>query len=270
MQINQKKTQKPKPVSKPFLRGKPLEKTCIRSVFAILATMMIVMLGFTILGGMLAWDNLFLRVVCNGALLAVTYMIYYNAGANRGTQGVSQGEILYQRRETGRPVEKWELERAFHPAKGFLIGLLGCLPMVLCGVALAFVAQRQMTTAGALPQWVSGMNRAEVTGALAAYQREVSLTVEDILRLIIRMSLLPMVNIVGSEAKESVLLLERLSALPLLLPGLSYGLGYLRGVAVRASIHGNIEAGKKLQAKRARKARKARTAAKSNKPEQLN
>lgn len=271
MQTNKKK--KAAPVRKPYLKGKPLDNTCIKSIAGVFGGTLALMLGFVIMGGMMTWDIPVLRPAANAMLMFCAYMLFFYSGSTRGTTAVNHGEIMYQRRESGREIDTAELKRSFHPAKGFIIGLAGCVPVVVCGILLACMAQRQMTTAGALPSWVSTLNRPEINHALVAYQQSFSMSMEDILRLVVRMSTMPLVNIIGSDQADALLLMERLSALIMLLPGLSYGLGYMQGTRIRTSVHTNIAEGKRKQAKKAKKAlnaRKKQTANKPNGPEQLN
>ena len=75
------------------------------------------------------------------------------------------------------------------------------------------------------------------------------------------------VNLVTPENAESLLLLERLSPLLVLIPGLCYGWGYTRGVNERSRVHTSIAAGNRRRARKEAKARKARAA---STPKQLN
>ena len=88
------------------------------------------------------------------------------------------------------------------------------------------------------------------------------------MRLIVRMMVMPFVNIIGADNKDAILLLERVSPLINLLPVLAYGLGYVNGVGVRTSVHTNIALGKKKAKRKQAKERRARRQAKG--PEQLN
>ena len=172
-------------------------------------------------------------------------------------------------RDRGRPVADWERKLCYHPFKGLLSALIGSVPLVLCSVVLACIAQRQMTGLGALPSWVSGYeSRPEIGNALAIYHETAGLTLETVLRLIVRMATMPFVNMVGADNKDAMLLLERLSPLVNLLPAIAYGLGYMNGVSVRSSVHTNIALGKKKAKRKQAKERRARRQAHG--PEQLN
>ena len=157
----------------------------------------------------------------------------------------------------------------YHPIKGFLSALIGSLPIILCAIVLAFIAERQMTNIGTLPSWVSGIeSRPEIGNALAIYHETGSMSLEALLRLIVRMTIMPYVNLIGASNKDAMLTLERVSPLVNLLPALAYGLGYMSGVNVRTIVHTNIALGKKKAKRKQAKERRSRIQRRG--PEQLN
>lgn len=261
-----------KPVSKPFLKGVPWDTQSLKSSLFFFLSLLGLMAGFLIIGGMMMWNNTFLRVTTNLVLLGVVYAMYFYNGASRGTTDVNAGEILYTRQETGRSVDENELQRCFHAAKGFLIALVGSIPLLVCGLIFACTTQVQLTTFGALPSWVSGViGRAEVGDAIAYYQQSATFGMQEFLRLVVRMNILPIINIVGTGNAQTLLLVERLCVLPLLLPALSYGIGYTRGVAMRTRIHTDIAKNQRRARKKQKqqlKKKQANTASKG--PERLN
>ena len=95
------------------------------------------------------------------------------------------------------------------------------------------------------------------------------LTAEDVLRLIIRVAIMPFVSMTGSENRDGLLLLERLSPMLVLLPACAYGTGYLQGQRERTRIHTGIAESNRRRIRKEKKARKARTAAPKG-PTQLN
>ena len=105
---------------------------------------------------------------------------------------------------------------------------------------------------------------------MASYTETVPLTVADILRVVVRISLMPFVSMVGGSNKDLMLTLERLSPVLILLPAAAYGTGYLGGKAARTRIHSEIEENKKKKNRRERKTRTARTGSRAHAPEQLN
>ncbi len=225
---------------------------------------------FVIAGLMMSWSSKALTIIFNLAVLLVAYMIFWNTGTGTGADAVNQGEIMLQRQEKGRPVADWERSMCYHPWKGLVSALIGSLPLVIASVVLALLAQRQMTSIGALPSWVGGLEtRPEIGDALAIYHAEAALTLESALRVIIRMSLMPFVNMIGAADRDAMLILERVSPLLNLLPAVAYGLGYRNGVQARSVVHTNIALGKKKQKQKQRREKKARMAARKG-PEQLN
>lgn len=264
-----KKTKKAvKPVKKPFLRGKPFDKGSLKSAVMFFFALLLMAVANLLMSAVLMWDNAWMNILFNGMLLLVIYALFFQSGASKGTIAVNQGEIMYQRREAGREPNKNDLAACFHPLKGFIIALLGSLPVLVCAVLLASVAQRQMIGLGALPSWISTLQRRPEIGEAVAFYSEVSpMTLEDGLRVIVRLIIMPFVNMVGTRNADGLLVLERLSILPALLPCVSYGVGYLQGVSVRTKVHTDIATGKRKRAKKERKQRQARVA---KAPEQLN
>ncbi len=269
METKKKKPQKIEKVTKPYLRGAAYDKTVLPGALKMFFGTLVMTLAFVMVGIVMSWDNAFLNIGINCMILFAAYLIFYQTGSSAGADAVNQGEIMYQRQEKGRPVAEWERQMCFHPAKGFLVGLLGSIPLVLASLVLALIAQRQTTSLGMLPSWVTPLEtRPEIGNALAFYHETGSMTLEAGLRLVIRMSMMPFVNMVGATSKDGMLLLERISPLLNLIPGIVYGLGYLSGVQVRSMVHTNIALGKKKQKRKQAKERKARQTRKG--PEQLN
>ena len=175
---------------------------------------------------------------------------------------------MLQRQEAGREVNPEDRRSCYHPLKGYIIGLLGSVPCVICCLLLAATAQRVVSGIGALPSWLSSLQRREeIGGALAFYSQTSPMQLEDMMRVVVRMCIMPFVNMVGAANADGLLTLERLSALPMLLPALFYGVGYQQGVRVRIQVHTDIATGKR---KRARKAKKQQRARAAKGPEQLN
>lgn len=256
-------------VTKPYLKGDVFDRTTLPGALKFFAGTVGMAVGFLLICLMMSWEQQWLNVTVNLAIAVVIYLLFAQIGMNSGADAVNQGEIMFAREEKGRPVADWERKLCFHPLKGLLSALIGSVPLVLCSVVLACIAQRQMTGLGALPSWVTGYEvRPEIGNALAIYHETAGMTLETVLRLIVRMATMPYVNIVGADNKDAMLLLERLSPLVNLLPAIAYGLGYMNGVSVRSSVHTNIALGKKKAKRKQAKERRARRQAHG--PEQLN
>ena len=186
-----------------------------------------------------------------------------------GAAAVNQGEILYQRRETGRSVNEKDLALSYHPVKGIVNALLGSVPFMLCALLLALLTERQVAQLGALPGWISGMERREEIGAaLAYYHVNTGMELVDVMRVVIRMCIMPYVNILGASNADAMLVLERLSPVLMLLPAVCHGLGYMQGVKARTRVHSEIAAGKRKQKRREKKRRQQRMQQRG--PQQLN
>lgn len=254
----------------PYLTGEPFDSGTPLAAAKFFLSTLALMFALLILGTMMMWSNPVLRILLNAVVMLFAYAVFWQAGLSAGTVAVNLGEILYQRQSTDREIDEKERKRSFHKLKGFLIGLIGCVPVFLCAVILALTAKRVMVGAGLLPSWLESLERREEIGAaLASYHQSTSMTLTDAVRLVVRMSLMPMINIVDAGNKDAVLVLERLSPLLVLIPGLSYGLGYLGGVQVRARVHADIEAGKK-KIKRRQKRERQRRSTGDHGPGQLN
>ncbi len=265
-----KKKQKIEKVSKPYMKGSIVDRTTLPGAAKFFFALVAVAVVFLILGVMMNMENKFLAIAVNGVVVLSAYLIFHQTGAAAGADAVNQGEIMLAREQKGRPVETWEREQCYHPLKGFTAALIGSIPLLLVSVLLAFIAQPQVANLGLLPSWVSGLEaRPEIGGALAYYHAEGSMSLESILRLIVRMTTMPYVNMIGAGSKEGMLWLERLSPVINLLPAVAYGLGYMMGVSIRTNVHTNIALGKKKMKHKQKKERRARQATRRG-PEQLN
>ena len=270
--MTNKKQQPIQPVVKPFLKGNPTDESTWKSAAGFFGVLVLIAFMSFLVSSMLNLDNTVLRILLNAAVEVLILMILYSNASGRGSDAVARGEIMYQKQEKGWEVAASEKAMCFHPAKGFLIGLLGTLPLLICAILLAVMTHRQETGIGALPSWLSIYERrTEIGDALVAYTTKTGMGFEDILRLIVRVVLMPFVAMVGAENKDALLLVERLSPLLICLPSIAYGCGYLRGRQLRTQVHTEIAQNNKKRAKKERKARAARRKmTQSRGPEQLN
>ncbi|MBQ8556271.1 MAG: hypothetical protein IJ438_10435 [Clostridia bacterium] len=269
--MEMKKKHKPQKVSKPYLTGAMIDKTTWSGALKIFLSTAVMALAFMLLCVMMTWDSMLLNIVVNSVILLAAWIIFYQTGAVSGADAVNQGEIMYARREKGRPVAAWEEKLCYHPLKGLISSLIGSIPLLVCSIILAVVAQRQMTNLGTLPSWVTPFEtRTEIGNALAFYHETGAMTLEAFMRLIVRMSTMPYVNMIGATNKDAMLILERVSPLLNLIPALAYGFGYMGGVSIRANVHTNIAIGKRKAKKKQQKERRARQQQTHRGPEQLN
>ena len=268
-----KKNRKPERVTKPFMRGKMIDRTLPGAALKFFAFMFMMIFVYLMSMVLSTLENRLITIVINAAILAATWLLFWQSGMSSGADAVAQGEIMLARREKGRPVEDWEAERCYHPLKGFIVALVGSIPLLVCSVILACIAKRQMTPIGVLPTWVNAFEtRQEIGGALAYYHQEAGLTLETVMRLIVHLATMPFVGIVGADNWDGVLMLERFSPLANLLPAVAFGIGYAMGTHERAAVHTNVALGK--QNLRKKQARERRQRQKQNQvrrgPEQLN
>ena len=243
-----KKKQPVNPVTKPYLTGAVTDENTLKKVLKFFGSMLLMIIMCFIICTMMNFGNGFLRVSANAAVVLLVLFILYNQGQTAAG----------------------ERRLSYHPLKGYVTALIGMIPFVILAVILAIGAERQMTTAGTLPGWTSSlMRRSDIGGALVSYTEGDPLRSMDIIRMIVRVAIMPFVSMVGSANKDLMLTVERISPILLLLPVISYGTGFLFGKNVRTRIHTQIEENRKIRKKREIKARKARRRTVSA-PEQLN
>ena len=260
----------PKAQPKPYLRGKPLDSGTPRAAavfFGGLLLMCFLNLILTTTASIMKAD--WLRIAFCIAQIGVYELLFFYSGQNRGTAGVTLGETMYSRRESGREVDPADEARCFHPLKGFAQALIGSLPALVIAGVYAFLAVPQRMSPGPMPEWVSGItSRPDVTAPLVAYTTVEPAALADWLRVAVRVLLMPFVTIIGTRNSGALLLLERLGPLLVLLPAAAYGVGYCFGPRSRVKVQENIAEGKRRLARRERRERRQRRAARE--PEKLN
>lgn len=268
--MDTRKKQKIEKVTKPYMKGAPTDRTTLTGALKFFFAMVAMTIAFLLIGVMMNWDNHALSLLFNGAIILGVWVIFHQTGANAGADAVNQGEIMLARQEKGRPVADWEARLCYHPLKGMISALLGAAPLVLISLVLACIAQRQVSNLGALPSWLGSIEgRPEIGAPLAYYHDAGTLSLEGLLRLIVRMSTMPYVNMMGAADKDAMLLLERLSPVLNVIPAIAYGLGYMSGTSIRSAVHTNIALGKKKAKRRQAKERRQRQQIRRG-PEQLN
>lgn len=268
MNPKKKKTQN---ITKPFLKGKPTDEYTVKNSLKFFGIMIMILFMVFIVCSMTGFDNNFLRIAINIIIEVLILIILFNRGSSYGVDSVARGEILFQHVEKGLKVTENEKRIPFHPVKGFLIGFLGTVIIIIPAVILSLTTSRQMTGAGTIPGWMDAFTRrTEIGNALVAYTNPTGLGFSDILRIIVRITILPFINLVGTENKDGLLLIEKISPFLLLLPALSYGFGYLQGRNLRSKIHTEIAENTRKRIKRENKKRKERKEKVFREPQQLN
>ena len=270
--MSEKKKNPPETVAKPYLPGEPTDENTVKSALKFFGIMILIIFMCFLVSMMMSFDNTLIRIGINLAIVMLVYVILYTKGANPGAEAVARGEILYQRREKGQEVTRGEQRLSFHRMKGYLTGFLGTLPFLIPAVILAVTTRKTMTSIGALPDWMSTMiRRSEIGDALTTYTQTEGITGLEILRVLVRIFIMPFISMTGSGNRDLVLIVERLSPMILLLPAIAYGTGYMRGPKIRTKIHTEIEQNRQKRKRRENKARRERAAAAhKHEPEQLN
>ncbi len=264
MQAKQKKTGQAAPVRKPFLKGRAFSPQCWKRGLRVLVYQVALIFIFLFIGQVLLTDSVPLRIVLNLLVVAGFFMLMHGEGSRAGLDDVAFAEIALGRRESGKEIEKRDLDRCYHPLKGLFTVLVGMLPLLLVAVVFAFITREQTYVLGGLPSWLSAYEqRADVGLALSYYHEAQGMGIESVLRIIVRLLLFPYINMVGTDSSSLLLLVERLSPLLMLVIPMGYAVGYLRGPALRARVHGAIKADAQRRVRREKKARAQRKAPKS-------
>ena len=126
------KSKKPvKPVEKPFLTGSPADERTVRSALAFFGVMILTVFVSFLVCTMMNMGSDLLRIGLNLAVVILVMFIFYNNAVSRGAEAVARGEILWQRQEKGHPFTEKERAICFHPAKGYVTGLLAISLMLL-------------------------------------------------------------------------------------------------------------------------------------------
>ncbi len=257
-----KKTSNKRPlVYKPYLKGTLGGASAVKRGLKLLAYYAMFAFLYVLVGSALQFGNTALRVIMNLLMVAVCAAIVYMDGARLGEAEVAFGEIAYARKESGKTVEKKDLERCYHPLKGLFIALIAAIPLWILTVPHAVTAVRQVYSLQSLPKWVAGYsNQAEIWGPLQYYQQSAPLRVIDIFHVIARVLIFPFANIATTDNPGLMLVMDRLSPLLVCLPLLGFPAGYLTGPRSRAMVHGDISSSNKRAQRRKKKAIKARQA----------
>lgn len=260
MQKNANKKKKGmKPVYMPYLRGKVVSRDAWIRSLKVMGFIVMFIFIYTMLGGALSFDNVYLRVLCNVLMLMAGGMVFYGEGAGHGETDVGFAEIAQKRLDEGKNVPESDKKLCYHPLKGLYVAALGVLPFFLVCLVFAFIAKKQGFALGVLPSWVSTYeSQSEVAQALSYYNEVQPLTLETVLRVIVRLINFPYVTMVGIDSYDAMYIADKLSPLLCLTLPLCYMIGYLRGPYLRALVHGNIRMNRRKHNKREQRARQER------------
>lgn len=241
-------------VKKPFYQGRVWIRKNIKEALKLLAYFLFFSVLYVVCGSALNFDAFILRLVPNLLLLVVCGGILYTKGAALGEGDVSLGEIVYARLQEGKGVEENDKKQSYHPMRGWAIFLLGILPLLVITVTSALTAEKQVYEMQSLPAWVGAYkNNEEIYAPLAFYDVKHPMQATDLFRYLSRLLIFPFVTIFGTENLDTLLLLDRLTPLLAILPGLAFPVGYMSGPYLRARLHGDIARNRKKQKRRQKK-----------------
>ena len=267
--MKEKKTAPEK--SKPFLTGAPTDENTVKQALKFFGMMLLIIFMSFLVCSMTGFNSRILSIIVNLAVEGLILLVVYTKGADLGTDGVVRGEILYQHIQKGIDAAESEKRIPFNKMKGFIIGLLGSALFLVFAILLAVTTKKQMTGAGVLPSWTEGfIRRSEFRNALAQYIQPSGITFTDIMRILVRMMLMPFVSMVGADNTDILLVLERISPLLVLLAPAAYGAGYLTGPAKRRQVHTEIAKNTRKRIMKEKKEQKARRTIALKEPKQLN
>lgn len=262
MQNQTKNTKNKTPlVFKPYLKGNLMDSAAVKRGLRLMAYYLMFVFLYLIVGSALQFGNFALRVIMNLVIVLICALIVYMDGSRLGENEVAFAEIAYARQEAGKPVDAKDKERCFHPGKGWLIALIGAVPVILLTLPHALTATKQVYILQSLPRWVSGYSsHEEITAPLAYYSSNAGLSVMDVLRMVSRVLIFPFANIATADRPDMLLVMDRLSPVLAALPLIGFPIGYLTGPRSRAMIHGGISNNNKRAQRKKKKAIKARQA----------
>jgi hypothetical protein len=259
MQTKAKGKQKQTLVYKPFLSGNWGSALAVKRGFKLLAYQLVFVFVYLFIGQALLFDQPLLRVMINLMIVLGFGGLLYNDGAKQGLDDVTYAEIALQRQQSGKPIDKLERDRCFHPAKGFFSVFAGTLPLILFCVVFALAAKVQVYRLGGLPDWVQSYERrADVGLALRYYHQGNAFGLLDGMRVAVRLLIFPYINMAGTGSNLALLWLERLSPLLVCIIPIGYALGYLQGKRLRAGVHGAIVSDRARRVRKERRERKRR------------
>lgn len=206
---------------------------------------------YAIVGATLSFDSFILRLIGNGLVLFICASVIFNKGLVLGEDEVGLGEIVYTKIQEGKPVDAKEKKQCYRALRSWLIFLLAILPVLAVTIPASLGAEREMYVNQPHPAWVSSFeSQDEIYQPLMHQTVQESVTMADVFKMLCRLLILPWVGIFETENKDTLFLLEQLSPVLAVLPGLAFPIGYLLGPYARARVHGDIALNKKRQKKR--------------------
>lgn len=260
-------------IKKPFTQGTPVDTETWKKALFFFGTLLMVYFVSLIVCSMTGFSQTFLRIGVNLVIIVGILLIFYNNGANYGENAVARGEIVWQRKEKQENVSDSEVRLSYHPLKGLIMAAAGTLPFFILALVLALTTSLQTSSQGTIPGWLqSYLGRDEIGGALTAYTNPRGLTAVELIRVVVRIMILPYINLAGTAANKMMTLwMERLSPVIVLLPAIAYGIGFIQGPGLRSRVHTEIAENTKKRIRREKRERRLRRQSSGRSgPQQLN
>lgn len=263
----QKKQQPVQEVKKPILQGSWHGRDAWKLGGKVLLNVLVVSILYLVLGMMLTFDSLALRLLTSLMLVGGAAAFLYSSGLAVGQTDAAFAEIMYQRVQEGKDVPQADRDRCYHPMKGFFAALVGAAPFFLVALVFAVLTRPVEYALGVLPSWLSGLTRqSEFGDALLYYSETSGMSLVSVLRIICRGMAMPFITVAIGLGDSAVLIAERLIPLFVLVAPLGYGFGYRNGLKARIRINTGIVIGDNKKKRRERKERKKRA---QRSPQQL-
>lgn len=218
---------------------------------AILAAVAVMGLMFSALQ---AVGSFALRAVISLAILSGVLLMMYSEGLTRGVADADASHAADRLEKLGRPLTRKEEAACYQPMKALCACLIVFgIPLVL-GVFLAATAEPYTYALQDLPAWLTGTYgaREDVMAPLAAYAQSAAISAQDIVRLIVRLTVLIYVNLFP-DPQTMVQLIDRLSPLLVLTYPAACMIGYLRAPSVYAKRQSMQRRAKKAAVRKAQK-----------------
>ena len=123
--------------TKPYLTGAVTDEYTLRNALKFFFMLLLIMFMTFLVCSMTGFQSAVLRIIVNTAVELLVLTVLYSKGADLGEEAVARGEILYQHEQKGVSISKNERMIPYHPAKGFVTGLIGSSLLIICAVLLA-------------------------------------------------------------------------------------------------------------------------------------
>lgn len=258
---------------KDLLHAHHFGKTLVKPALILAGYPLLLGILSLVIGSVLMVENDFFRILLNGALMAMFALLIINSGAANGAKDAQHSVRLMQDINNGYQATDEDYAKAYHPLKGILSAVFGALPWLVMAVIVAVLAQPYTYQLQGMPTSYLGyyLRRWDL-GAPVDYYNSISYSIQlaDVLRILVRLGILPVVYMAGTVTDSVSLLLDHISPLLVLILPVLYGISYQFGPALRIREEKRTEEAIKQHNKKVkRKQKKERAQREKKKPEQL-